>query len=294
LRKKEVELIYGSIICTGTSTNPSILTAWNDDLFGGYIQPYTTCPTYSAAEALWDYFINTNLSISNMRFRWANTGIHFDNNGCYTHSVSSCSFEFCQLCIRQNGGNVQIADSTRCGVNATKTVSDDCGNSAGSLANSGIGDSNGNGWPDQVEYQFYGRLGSLPANIMGGINAQTYGHSPANGDELIWSNRDDANMVYQYNPNCWLYGVTGLSAFSPWHDPTYWPSSEGGPTLITPRHAISVDHVATYAFKEGTVIRFVGTDNVARKVTCLHGEKMTYSDTWVMVFDQDCRGAIKS
>jgi hypothetical protein len=275
-------LIYGSITCNGSSANPSILTAWNDDLLGGWIQTESSCPGYSAAQALWDYYITSSVSVSGMRFRWANTAIQFDANSCYTHSVSGCSFEFCQVGIRKSGCDVAISSSTRCGV-STQTSGEGCGNSTGTLANICSGDSDGNGFPDLAEYQYFGRLGTLPGSVVGGVNTQTYGHSPST-DQVIWSTFDDTDMVYQYNPNCWLYGVTGLSSFSPWHSGGFSYSYQGGGTLITPRHAITITHMA---FPDGTKVRFVGTDNVAHQVTCLHTNTLADVDYCVMVFDQD-------
>jgi hypothetical protein len=279
-------LIYGSIVCNGTSGNPSVLTAWDDDLFGeAHIQTETGCPTYSAAPALWDYFINADVSVSGMRFRWARTAIQLDANWCktHTHTVSGCTFEMCQVCICGNNCNVSISSSTRCGV-GTPTAGG-CVSFAGSLVDVCNGDSDQSGYQDLTEFQFFGRLGTLPGNVVGGVFSRTRGRSPST-DEVIWSTRDDANMIYRYNTNCWLYGVAGLTAFSPWHakvdvKETY----QGGGTLITPRHAIVASH---FAIPDNTPVRFVGSDNIAHQVICLHGEQPPdIPDYWVMVLDQD-------
>jgi hypothetical protein len=278
-------LMYGTITCNGTSANPSILTAWNDDLFGGWIQTETSCPSYSAQQALWEYYINSNVTIRGMRIRWANTAIRLDSNGCgtYTHNITNCSFEFCNVGIYANGCNVNISSSTRCGV-VTPTSQGSCVKYSGSPTDICAGDSDFNGAQDITEYQYFGRVGSLPGNVVGGVSARTSSHSPSTG-EVIWSMRDDANVVYQYNTNCWLYGAIGLSSFSPWHAQVGTQYSyQGGGTLITPRHAITITHMA---LPDNTPVRFVGTDNVAHQVICLHGERLVDVDYWVMVFDHD-------
>ena len=277
-------LIYGSITCNGTTANPSILTAWNDDLFGGWIQTESTCPTYSATEALWSYYINSNVSLGGMRIRWASTAIEFDANGCgYSNSVTGCSLELCQVGIYANAAHVAIFSSAYCGVPTPTRTGNGCSYFTGTLTDICTGDSDLNGAPDLTEYQYFGRLGSLPGNVLGGVISRT--NYSQNLTQVIWSSRDDVNMLYTYNTGCWLYGVTGLSAFSPWHQ-TFGTeySQQAGPTLITRRHAITINHMA---FPANTPVRFVGTDNVAHQVTCLYGQSLPDVDCWVMVFDQD-------
>jgi hypothetical protein len=75
-------LAYGSITCNGSSSSPTIFTSWQDDLFGLQVPTTTSCPSYMAAEALWAYYINGNVSVSGLRFRWANTALRFDPGSC--------------------------------------------------------------------------------------------------------------------------------------------------------------------------------------------------------------------
>ena len=295
-------LIYGSIVCNGTTTNPSLLTAWNDDLYGARLPNSYGCPTYAAAKGIWDYFINANVTLSGLRIRWAQTGVEFDANGCsqYTDTLANSSLEFCQTGIYENDGNLTINSSTRCSVATPVSSYYGCTTITGSLTDIGSGDADGNGLTDSEDYQYFGRLGTLPGHIVGQMANHVNNHTPP-ADQTIWSFRDDNDGIYQYNSGCWLAGVQGLSAFSPWHN-TFtnitlqgtnyvtniaWPN-QGAATLITPRHAINVAHMH---FPNGTHVRFVGTDNVTREVVCLYTESV--DDINVMVFDQDLPSTVE-
>ena len=120
-------LMYGSIVCNGTSQNPSVLTAWNDDLFGEKLPISQGCPSYQANPAVWDYYIPGNVTISGMRIRWAHTAIEFDGSGdpycngypdcCgQLNTVSGCSLEFCETGVRVMRCAANLVNSTMCGV----------------------------------------------------------------------------------------------------------------------------------------------------------------------------------
>ena len=261
-------LVYGWINCYGTAANPSVLTSYTDGLFGVITAPNSdSCASLAASPALWDYYINGNQAITGMRFRWAQTGLQLDANGCgvYSHTVSGCRFEECSVGIQARNCNVTISTSTRSGV-PTPTVQLLCGAPYGTLTDIGTVDSDGNGLADSVDYKYFGRCGSLPAHVVGQMMARTNGHSPST-DKVIWSTRNDTNAIYRYNTNCWIYGVTNLTAFSPWHyASTNLYYGWGGGTLITPQHAITVHHMT---FSAGMRVRFVGRDNSTHERTVL-------------------------
>jgi hypothetical protein len=296
-------LTYGGITCNGSSSSPTIFTSWQDDLFGLQIPTTTSCPSYAAAEALWAYYIQTNVSVSGLRFRWANTALRFDagGNGCTnTELVSDCSFEFCQVGICEQYCSTIIASSTMCSVvtptqalgggsesinglsggavvTPTQTLGG-CASFTGALTDVCSGDSDGNGVPDITEYQYFGGLGTLPGHLLSQMNTFTNGHSPGDGSEDIWSSLDHDNNSYVYNTSCWLYGARGvpdqsrgLTALSPYNNGG--GVQQGAGTLITPRHFITKDDWGP--IPTNTVFRFIGKDNTSYTVTHICGMQIT-------------------
>lgn len=298
-------LTYGGFSCNGTSGSPSILTSWEDDLFGQQISGSNGDPGYSASQAIWSYYIPSSHSLTGLRIRWAQTGIDFDANGCgsYAHSVSNISLEFCQTGIYENNGYLTLSGSTKC--NLTTSVSTvGCGLASGTLTDIGSSDTDGNGRNDSDDLRYFGRTGSLPGHILGQMESLLSGHSRLT-DLPIWSTRNDATATYAYNTGNWLYGVSGFTAFSPWHqyitnyaDRTKdVPENVSAITLITPRHGVFATHMSA-AYNDGTKVRFVGTDNVCHEVVCLHSEGGPLSqgiwDYSVVVFDQDLPTSVET
>ena len=285
-------LAYGSITCNGSSSLPTIFTSWQDDLFGDPIPTATSCPSYMADEALWVYYINASVTVSGMRFRWANTALRLDSG--YAQAVSGCRFEFCQVGICGQYCSTTIADSTRCGVVTPTLALGESASFTGALTDvcSSDLDSDGNHVADLCEYQYFGRLGTLPGHVLGQMNTFTNGHSPG-WDQFIWAGGDltpqDLNNSYQYRTTCWVLGArgvpdqsVGISAMSWWHSGAN--SHQGAGTLITPRHAITVTHMVP---PDGTVFRFIGKNNDSHSVTLLHAETCQHVDYCVMLFNED-------
>ncbi len=247
-------------------------------------------------QAVWEYYINANVTLSGLRIRWAQTGVEFDANGCgqYTDTLANSSLEFCQTGIYANNGNLTINNSTRCSVATPVSSYYGCTTITGSLTDIGSVYSGGNHLPDSVEYQYFGRLGTLQGYEVQQLTNHIFGHDVST-NQAIWLTRDDTNGIYQYNTTNWLAGVQGLSAFSVWHTPFY--DGQGnyvngwkyGGTLITPRHALYAAHAP---FPDNTVVRFVGTDNILHQVTCLHSEAIPNTDIAIMVFDQDLPSSV--
>ena len=74
-----------NVYCNGTSRNPTVLTSWQDDLFGVQIQQKSARPTNSANPALLAWYVHSNLSFTGLRFRWAVTGMTLLASGCGTY-----------------------------------------------------------------------------------------------------------------------------------------------------------------------------------------------------------------
>jgi hypothetical protein len=287
-------LIYGSITCNGTSSNPSILTDDDEDLFGEQLTDnFNSCPTTSfPPQTLWAYYNNANLTIQNMRFRYAQKAIRFDANGCgtYTHTVSGCTFVESQTGIYANNSNVTISSSGRSNL-TTPTQSVSCGSFFGSLTDIGNTDSDGNHLLDKDDYKYFGLVGTLPGNAAGQLAYHINGHSPST-DQVIWSTRLDNNGpdgTYVYNTSCWLYGVTGITAFSPYNS-SY--TFIGGGTMITPRHAVVSYHQRP---ANNATIRFVGSDNVVHVRTVKETRSISTSpstDYAIMVLNSDLPASV--
>jgi hypothetical protein len=110
------------------------------------------------------------------------------------------------------------------------------------------------------------------------MNTFTYGHSPGDGSEDIWSSLDHDNNSYVYNTSCWLYGARGvpdqsrgLTALSPYNNGG--GVQQGAGTLITPRHFITKDDWGP--IPAGVVFRFIGKDNTSYPVTHICGKQIT-------------------
>lgn len=156
-------------------------------------------------------------------------------------------------------------------------------------------DSDNNGILDNDEFQHFGVLGSLQGHVIGKLNQKTSGRNPSTSQGIYMSPTawppNDA-----LNPSCWLAGVTGLTSFSPYHDwdglsQCYW--YQGGPTLITPRHAITVDHMSGCFFQANQIVRFVDVNGVQHDVRCLRKQTTASGDISVLVFDQDLPSTVQ-
>jgi hypothetical protein len=296
-------LTCGGITCNGNSSSPTILTSWQDDLFGTQIQTNQPCPTYAASYELYVYHPLSNVSVTGMRFRWANTALVIASPYPYAGSVSGCSFEFCGVGITARECDVTVSGSTRCSV-TTPTNTELGGTLTGSLTDvcSGGVDSDGNHVADLYEYQYFGRLGTLPGNLLGQLinmtnppNGFLPGPSSEGGSQEIWTTLGHANSNYVYNTNCWLYGArgvqnqsVGISALSPWNDGNPYNPQWGGGTLITPRHVITT---AEWGCHPGTHYRFIGKDGSCNEVTINACTNLS-TGAMVVLFDNDVTNTV--
>jgi hypothetical protein len=128
-------LTYGGVVCYGTQASPSLLTSQGDYVYGENL--YGPTGQY-ATPALWLYYINTNVTLTGMIFRYANTGLEIIANGCgaVADTVANCLFSSCQTGILTTDCNVSLQNSTYCQVStpiSTGSSAQGCANITGSL-----------------------------------------------------------------------------------------------------------------------------------------------------------------
>ncbi len=154
-------LQYGTLVCNGTTGNPSILTSVDDDLYGEKISGSTGNPTYAASPGLWLYYLSSGATVSGMKIRWAQTAVQFDPTSDNTsHTFQNSRLEQCQTGLYASGSTVSISNSTKCGVT---TPLDDGGcncSFSGSLTDSCNGDTDSDGLPDSWENTYFGNITS--------------------------------------------------------------------------------------------------------------------------------------
>ncbi|MBC8206373.1 MAG: hypothetical protein ISR85_04665 [Kiritimatiellales bacterium] len=105
---------------------------------------------------------------------------------------------------------------------------------------------------------------------------------------LIYSTQDHTSGIYLRNTNCWAADID-LTSCSPWNDDM---GKRGAGTLISPRHAIFVNHLWTpYPFivDAGSQVRFVDQTNGVYTATIesIHHIATNHADLTVAVFEED-------
>ncbi len=151
-------LQYGTLVCNGTTGNPSILTSADDDLYGEKISGSTGNPTYAASPGLWLYYLSSGATVSGMKIRWAQTAVQFDPTADNTsHTFQNSRLELCQTGLYANNSSVSIVNSTQCAV-STPTYSYDPYAFTGSLSTDCNSDADGDGMLDSWEMTYFGNL----------------------------------------------------------------------------------------------------------------------------------------
>lgn len=152
-------LQYGTLVCNGTSSNPSIITSKDDNLYGERILGSTGNPSYSGAPALWVYCDPSATTVSGMKIRWAQTAILFEATD---GTVEDVNVEACQTgLLVQAGSSVTIVDSTKCGVQTpVDTGGGYYGTVQGSFTESCSGDADSDNLPDLWETTHFGNTTS--------------------------------------------------------------------------------------------------------------------------------------
>ena len=164
-----------SVNCSGSSSNPSVLTSMHDNGFGEQIAGSTGNLTYSANPALWLYQLSTGLS--HMKIRWAQTGVKYDASGGTGNAFSFSSLEWCQTGIWVNNAAIALQTSTECSV-GTPVTGTGSWSTNGTLSNICNGNDS-NGLPLSWEYEYFGSSGinlNGDADLDGLSNQQEYSH----------------------------------------------------------------------------------------------------------------------
>jgi hypothetical protein len=109
-------LAYGGIACNGTWASPSVFTSWYDNQYGDPdLLPSGDVPSQQPpGTALWLYYIPTNVTVSGVCVRYAQTAIEFEaSSSTLTESVSDAFLYSCGTGILDsyNCPSVSIANS---------------------------------------------------------------------------------------------------------------------------------------------------------------------------------------
>lgn len=127
-------LLFGNISFPSIGVNP-VFTSINDNLIGNPVG--TGNPTFSAAQAIWIYFVDFSTTVQNVVIRWAQRGIQYDSNSSNAvHTVQNTVFRDCQTGIYNNLSSVSLTDVKKCDVTTptqdvnggitSGTMADDC------------------------------------------------------------------------------------------------------------------------------------------------------------------------
>ena len=115
----EYLLLYGSIVCNGTSTSLSTLTCSSDSMYGELVPGSTGYPKASASQAIWLYYETSPVTLAHLRFRWVATAVQIDANLSDNLVVyfNNSTIELSGTGIAAYNCTVSISSSTYCGVN---------------------------------------------------------------------------------------------------------------------------------------------------------------------------------
>ncbi len=282
-------MTYGSIVCNGTASSPSILTSKRDHVLGENFDP-VGFPSCDANEAIWAYYTPSAPSFSGLRIRWPKVGV-FNESYLASAFVSDCQFEFCQYGVySEPAPTMTYLSGTYCEViNPWWTR---YGNVTGGLT-------------DMCNQPIRQQIKAGMASKMGSLIPTNAANCPDN--YVMGMYLDD----HVYNSNCWLGNVAGRTAFASFHD---LPSGGGGvdrwrsgPTLITRRHAVTAWHAITtmgeFAKRingnPGTKITWVGTDGFSYTNECVDYAQVLTAQGWdtdiaVILLDADVAVAVES
>ncbi|MBI2946051.1 MAG: exo-alpha-sialidase, partial [Verrucomicrobia bacterium] len=132
-------LLYGPVIFP-SSGFPAFFTSVDDNAYGEQISGSTSSPNYAAAQAIWMYFHTSETTVSNVRIRWAQRGIQYDENPGVTVSptLSGSGFMNCKIGAYVNIPNdtLTLSFDTKCEVDepvhiesggVSGSMTDDCG-----------------------------------------------------------------------------------------------------------------------------------------------------------------------
>lgn len=120
-----------------------------------------------------------------------------------------------------------------------------------------------------------------------GIDSRISGKS-ASTAKSIFTTQNHGSSIYVRNSGCWAYDLD-LTSISPWN--STGANTRAG-TLISPRHIIFAAH---YQINNGSIIRFVTTDNTVVERTMINKVSLSqtlYPDITIGVLDSDVPNTI--
>jgi len=240
-------LTSGGLVCNGTCSSPSVITSYGDPMYGA--DTNFDCVNYEPDVALYIWNINTNVTISGMNIRHANTGVYLNAYLCgsVTQTFSNSRVYMCGTGIYLNGAIASIQNSAYCQVTTPIGMGTGC-SAAGSFTNN---------CPNTLPY--------LQCAVINGTLALANGLTPS-ASTTNMLNVDANNFPTNYNTSCWLYGKTGYSSVSVSNSLGDWTDCRC--TLVAPRHAIGVSPDHGQGNFTGLYYRFIGTDNIHYVVQC--------------------------
>lgn len=128
---------------------------------------------------------------------------------------------------------------------------------------------------------------SLSYSASSGVDTRIAGKSSSTAKN-IFTTQNHGSSIYVRNSGCWAYDLD-LTPISPWN--STGANTRAG-TLISPRHIIFAAH---YQINNGSIIRFVTTDNTVVERTMINKVSLSqtlYPDITIGVLDSDVPNTI--
>lgn len=128
--------IYGGLTCPTIGQVQPVFTSKDDNLFGESILGSTGSPTYMGQPAIALYYTTYGLTVQNIKFRWAKTGVEAIGSNSIQHTVRDSLFQKNQIGVKnsQSVGSIILNAVTECSVttptsgpNITGSMTTDCG-----------------------------------------------------------------------------------------------------------------------------------------------------------------------
>lgn len=163
-------LLYGNVVCWGTSANPTVLTSEDEDVPTnlsvpggvGEVLPFSThLPTYRASPAICLYWMSSSQTLRGLKIRWAKTALKVE--GYTAHSLTDSSIQLSQTgTYLSQCSTFTVSASTKCSVMTEAAGSTECYTGALTDLCAGQTDSDSDGLPNWWEYKYFGDNIAMP------------------------------------------------------------------------------------------------------------------------------------
>lgn len=233
-------------------------------------QTGANCASIDTAVAFQDDVRGAN--VAGMNIRYAGTGIAFSGECCSDNrTFSNSTLESCQTGIYSSACNVTVQNSAISGVQTPSAT-----------ANSGTVSGTWVSTCPQV---------SLHQSVVAGMQALMSSHSPSTG--ILLYNLAPTNYFAQsYNTNCWIYGLKGMTSICVSNNNGVW--NQLGSVLITPKHAVTADHVGLGI---GSELRFIGKSGANYRAWVTNATTIqppTAGDIKILTLDRDLTNDVET